>query len=152
MTGFFNLVLIKLVQVFKRGVSSHVLDPHILEVQVTFAWFPGMYLVDGHPSSHIHIWSPCWPGVMHSGLCICVHNKLRVSFCVLPGDPTPAQHFKKPQAVLELTFIVLVALPPNRGMTGLLCDIYIYTYVHTLTHTTAHTHSMWQHTLSLWGQ
>lgn len=54
----------------------------------------------------------------------------------------PEQDFKKPQAVLELTFIVLVALPPNRGMTGLLCDIYIYTYVHTLTHTTAHTHSM----------
>lgn len=83
---------------------------------------------------------------MHSGPCIYVHNKLRDSFCVLPGDPTPAQHFKKPQAVLELTFIVLVALPPNRGMTGLLCDIYIYTYVHTLTHTTVHSQHVTTHT------
>lgn len=39
----------------ERRVSSHVLDPRILEVQVTLAWFPGIYLVDGHPSSHIHI-------------------------------------------------------------------------------------------------
>lgn len=71
-----------------------------------------------------------------------VHSKLRVSFGVLSRDPTPAQHFKKPQAVLEPTFIVLVALPPNSSMTGLLHDIYIYTYVHTPTHTIAHTHSM----------
>lgn len=70
-----------------------------------------------------------------------VHSKFRVSFGVLPRDPTPAQHFKKPQVVLEPTFIVLVALPPNSSMTGLLHDIYIYTYVHTPTHTTAHTHS-----------
>lgn len=66
-----------------------------------------------------------------------VHSKLRVSFGVLPRDPTLAQHFKKPQAVLEPTFIVLVALPPNSSMTGLLHDIYIYTYVHTPTQTIA---------------
>lgn len=77
---------------------------------------------------------------VHLGPCTYVRIKLWVSFCVLSGDPTPAQHSKKPQAVLELTFIV--ALPPNSSMTGLLCDIYIYTYVHTPTHTTAHTHSM----------
>lgn len=51
----------------ERGVSSHVLDPHILEGQATFTWFPGIYLV----------WSSFYPHRAEAnagqGLCIQVH-------------------------------------------------------------------------------
>jgi hypothetical protein len=80
---------------------------------------------------------------VHSGAhTLCTQQAL--IYCVLPGepgDPAPTQLTKKPQAVLGPTFIVLVDLPLDSSMTGLLRDIYIYTYVHTDIHHDPH--SMW---------